>query len=156
MNVSRRSVATGSGPEPEAAMPLLGHLEELRKTLVRCAIVGVILDPRQNELFSAVLGRGAFLNDKPIRVSTVSGVADGMISTRRRGPNTVMPVARPAGSRRDRLRHSAASADQARSARRSRRHARSARGRLSGTLRRARRSARHPRHLSLWRARRPG
>ncbi|MBP3959175.1 inositol monophosphatase [Gemmata sp. G18] len=45
------------------------------------AIVGVILDPRQNELFSAADGLGAFLNDKPIRVSTVPGVTDGMIST---------------------------------------------------------------------------
>jgi len=32
-----------SGGEREVAMPILGHLEELRTTLVRCAIVGVIL-----------------------------------------------------------------------------------------------------------------
>jgi myo-inositol-1(or 4)-monophosphatase len=44
-------------------------------------IVGVILDPRMNELFTAADGLGAFLNAKPIRVSTVSQVRDGMIST---------------------------------------------------------------------------
>lgn len=45
------------------------------------AAVGVILDPRQNELFTAALGQGAFLNGKPMRVSAVPGVADGIIST---------------------------------------------------------------------------
>jgi myo-inositol-1(or 4)-monophosphatase len=45
------------------------------------AVVGVILDPRQNELFTAALRLGAFLNDKPIRVSAVPDVASGMLST---------------------------------------------------------------------------
>lgn len=45
------------------------------------AVVGVIFDPRQNELFSAAHGLGATLNGQPIRVSAVSGVADGMLST---------------------------------------------------------------------------
>lgn len=45
------------------------------------AIVGVILDPRQNELFAAADGQGATLNDRPIRVSSVPDVAGGMIST---------------------------------------------------------------------------
>ncbi|HEY1190214.1 MAG TPA: inositol monophosphatase family protein [Gemmata sp.] len=45
------------------------------------AIAGVIFDPRQNELFSAAHGLGAFLNGAPIRVSTVPGVFDGMLST---------------------------------------------------------------------------
>jgi myo-inositol-1(or 4)-monophosphatase len=44
-------------------------------------LVGVILDPRQNELFTAAAGRGAFLNGKPIRVSTVPSIADAMLST---------------------------------------------------------------------------
>jgi myo-inositol-1(or 4)-monophosphatase len=44
-------------------------------------IVGVILDPRMNELFSAATGLGAFLNGKPIKVSTISELRDGMIST---------------------------------------------------------------------------
>lgn len=44
MNSAPRSDATAAGAEPEAAsMPILSHLEELRSTLVRCAIVGVIL-----------------------------------------------------------------------------------------------------------------
>lgn len=44
-------------------------------------IVGVILDPRLNELFTAAAGLGAFLNDQPIRVSPVSRLHDAMIST---------------------------------------------------------------------------
>lgn len=45
------------------------------------SVVGVILDPRMNELFTAATGLGAFLNEKPIRVSTVPELRDGMIST---------------------------------------------------------------------------
>jgi len=47
----------------------------------RKPVVGVILDPRLNELFTAATGLGAFLNGKPIRVSSVSQLQDGMIST---------------------------------------------------------------------------
>ena len=44
MNSTPRPDAAATGTEPEAAsMPILSHLEELRSTLVRCAIVGVIL-----------------------------------------------------------------------------------------------------------------
>jgi myo-inositol-1(or 4)-monophosphatase len=45
------------------------------------AIVGVILDPRQNELFTAAAGQGAHLNGRPIKVSSVPDVAGGMLST---------------------------------------------------------------------------
>ena len=44
-------------------------------------LVGVILDPRQNELFTAASGQGAFLNATRIRVSTVPSVAAAMLST---------------------------------------------------------------------------
>ncbi len=44
-------------------------------------VVGVIHDPRMNEVFTAALGLGAFLNGKPIRVSGVPTLVDGMIST---------------------------------------------------------------------------
>ena len=44
-------------------------------------VVGVIHDPRMNEVFTAALGIGAFLNGKPIRVSAVPLLRDGMIST---------------------------------------------------------------------------
>jgi len=44
-------------------------------------VVGVILDPRQNELFTAAAGHGAFLNGEPIRVSTTVAVRDSLIST---------------------------------------------------------------------------
>jgi myo-inositol-1(or 4)-monophosphatase len=44
-------------------------------------LVGVILDPRQNELFTAAAGQGAFLNGKPIRVSQSPILRDSLIST---------------------------------------------------------------------------
>jgi myo-inositol-1(or 4)-monophosphatase len=44
-------------------------------------IVGVIHDPRMNEVFTAAAGQGAFLNGRPIRVSAVTPLANGMIST---------------------------------------------------------------------------
>jgi myo-inositol-1(or 4)-monophosphatase len=44
-------------------------------------VLGVILDPRQNELFTGATGHGAFLNGKPMRVSTVPGVRDGLLGT---------------------------------------------------------------------------
>ena len=43
--------------------------------------VGVILNPYYNELFTAVRGHGAFLNDKPIHVSKAKSLADSMIAT---------------------------------------------------------------------------
>jgi myo-inositol-1(or 4)-monophosphatase len=45
------------------------------------SVLGVIFDPRQNELFAAARGCGAQLNGKPIRVSNVSTVRDGLIAT---------------------------------------------------------------------------
>ena len=44
-------------------------------------VVGVILDPRMNELFAAASGQGASLNGNPIRVSAVAELRDGLIST---------------------------------------------------------------------------
>ena len=44
-------------------------------------VVGVIHDPRMNEVFTAAAGQGAFLNGKPIRVSSVATLGGGMIST---------------------------------------------------------------------------
>jgi myo-inositol-1(or 4)-monophosphatase len=44
-------------------------------------VVGVIFDPRQNELFSAAHGQGATLNGRPIRVSTVATVAEALLAT---------------------------------------------------------------------------
>ncbi|OWK35524.1 inositol monophosphatase family protein [Fimbriiglobus ruber] len=45
------------------------------------SVVGVIYDPRLNEMFSAASGHGATLNGEPIKVSTVPGVRDALIST---------------------------------------------------------------------------
>lgn len=45
------------------------------------AIVGVIFDPRQNEMFAAAKGHGATLNGEPIRVSTIPIIRDSLIST---------------------------------------------------------------------------
>ncbi|HXD85056.1 MAG TPA: inositol monophosphatase family protein [Urbifossiella sp.] len=47
----------------------------------RRPVLGVILDPRLNELFTATAGGGAFLNGKPMRVSSVPIVRDGLIAT---------------------------------------------------------------------------
>lgn len=44
-------------------------------------VVGVIFDPRMNELFSAAAGLGAFLNGTPIRVSTAATLGESLVST---------------------------------------------------------------------------
>jgi myo-inositol-1(or 4)-monophosphatase len=44
-------------------------------------VVGVIFDPRQNELFAAARGLGAFLNGRPIHVSPAKRLDDAMLST---------------------------------------------------------------------------
>jgi myo-inositol-1(or 4)-monophosphatase len=48
----------------------------------RDAVVhGVIYDPTKNELFTASKGRGAFLNDRRIRVSKCLRLADALVGT---------------------------------------------------------------------------
>ncbi len=44
-------------------------------------IVGVVHDPVRNELFHAAKGMGAFVNDKPIKTSSVLQLKDAMITT---------------------------------------------------------------------------
>lgn len=44
-------------------------------------VVGVIYDPRLDEMFAAAAGLGATLNGKPMRVSAIPTVRDGMIAT---------------------------------------------------------------------------
>jgi myo-inositol-1(or 4)-monophosphatase len=44
-------------------------------------VLGVILDPRLDELFTAAAGHGAHLNGKPLRVSTVPIVRDALLAT---------------------------------------------------------------------------
>jgi len=44
-------------------------------------LVGVIHDPRMNEVFTAASGLGAFMNGKAIKVSTVATLRDAMLST---------------------------------------------------------------------------
>lgn len=44
-------------------------------------VVGVIYDPRLNELFTAAYGLGAFLNGEPIRVSEAATLRDSLLST---------------------------------------------------------------------------
>src|SRR5438874_12014968 len=41
----------------------------------------VIYDPARNELFTASKGRGAFLNDRRIRVSTLTKFGDALVGT---------------------------------------------------------------------------
>ena len=42
---------------------------------------GVIYDPTKNELFTTSKGRGAFLNDRRIRVSTCARLGDALVGT---------------------------------------------------------------------------
>jgi myo-inositol-1(or 4)-monophosphatase len=44
-------------------------------------IVGVVFNPVANELFAAVRGEGAFLNEKRIRVSAVETLANSLVAT---------------------------------------------------------------------------
>ncbi|MCL4558823.1 MAG: inositol monophosphatase [Deltaproteobacteria bacterium] len=44
-------------------------------------IVGVVYDPLKKELFYATKGRGAFLNDKRLHVSSVNTIEDALLST---------------------------------------------------------------------------
>ncbi len=42
--------------------------------------IGVIYDPVHNELFSALKGKGAFLNGKPLKISNATTLRDGITS----------------------------------------------------------------------------
>lgn len=44
-------------------------------------ILGVIFDPLRNELFTVEKGNGAFLNGHPIKVSTITGLENSLITT---------------------------------------------------------------------------
>jgi myo-inositol-1(or 4)-monophosphatase len=44
-------------------------------------VVGVVYDPLRDELFSAERGKGAFLNDRPIRVSSGSDLGESVLAT---------------------------------------------------------------------------
>lgn len=44
-------------------------------------ILGVILDPLKKELFTAQKGRGALLNDRPVRISGIKEMKDSLITT---------------------------------------------------------------------------
>ncbi len=41
----------------------------------------VIFDPNRNDLYSAEIGKGAYLNDKRIRVSTTANLSEALIAT---------------------------------------------------------------------------
>jgi myo-inositol-1(or 4)-monophosphatase len=49
--------------------------------LEREPVLGVIYIPSSRELFEASRGRGAFLNKRPIRVSTIAGIGDALLGT---------------------------------------------------------------------------
>jgi myo-inositol-1(or 4)-monophosphatase len=44
-------------------------------------ILGVVLDPTRNELFTAEKGQGTFLNGKPVKASGVSDIGKALITT---------------------------------------------------------------------------
>lgn len=43
--------------------------------------VGVVLDPAHDEAYTAIKGKGARLNDEPIKVSTVSQLSESLVTT---------------------------------------------------------------------------
>jgi len=58
-------------------------------------VSGVIFDPVHNELFRAMKGDGAFLNDHPIHVSSSTSLKEGLMGlgvSHRVHPNTFTPV----------------------------------------------------------------
>jgi myo-inositol-1(or 4)-monophosphatase len=44
-------------------------------------VLGVVYDPMREEVFQAIRGRGALLNDKPIAVSTIDTLIDALLAT---------------------------------------------------------------------------
>src|SRR5213595_291476 len=44
-------------------------------------IVGLCFDPTRDELFAAERGQGAFLNDRPIRVSKIDALKESLVGT---------------------------------------------------------------------------
>jgi myo-inositol-1(or 4)-monophosphatase len=44
-------------------------------------ILGCVFDPMKDELFAVEKGRGAFLNGKPIKISSVNSLQDSLIAT---------------------------------------------------------------------------
>ncbi|MEF9475942.1 MAG: inositol monophosphatase [Candidatus Mariimomonas ferrooxydans] len=44
-------------------------------------ILGVVFDPLRNELYTAEKNRGTFLNDKPVKVSSVSSLKNSLVTT---------------------------------------------------------------------------
>lgn len=44
-------------------------------------VFGCVYDPSQEELFTAERGSGAFLNGKPLQVSTVASLSDALLAT---------------------------------------------------------------------------
>jgi myo-inositol-1(or 4)-monophosphatase len=44
-------------------------------------VVGVVLDPARNELFSAATGAGAWLNDRPLQTSRATRIEEALLST---------------------------------------------------------------------------
>jgi myo-inositol-1(or 4)-monophosphatase len=44
-------------------------------------VAGVVYDPTRDELFSAEQGSGAYLNGKPVHVSTIASLAESLVAT---------------------------------------------------------------------------
>ena len=44
-------------------------------------IMGIVLDPERNELFSAIKDRGAYMNKQPIHVSSIKNLSASLLST---------------------------------------------------------------------------
>ena len=60
----------------------IGHYAiSIALSMENTIVIGVVLNPETNELFTAVKGQGAFLNDAPIGVSRIETVSDSLLVT---------------------------------------------------------------------------
>ena len=48
---------------------------------LRQVVAGVVYNPFMNEMFTAVRGKGAFMNETPIHVSTLDDIGDSLVAT---------------------------------------------------------------------------
>lgn len=89
--LTEESPASGNSPSRWIVDPIDGTTNFAHSYPVSCVSIafehegalemGGIYDPFRGELFFAEKGKGAFMNDKPIRVSKVSSLKESLLST---------------------------------------------------------------------------
>jgi myo-inositol-1(or 4)-monophosphatase len=68
-------------PQFCVSMGLEQRPSDLKPTEDGTLVAGVIYDPLRDELFSAEKGKGAFLNGKPMRTSSIPRLAEALLAT---------------------------------------------------------------------------